>query len=476
MDEEDLLEPGKSLGDFLIEKRIGRGGMGVVYVGRQVSLERPVAIKVLGWKAASNETFIRRFSGEARAAAQIIHNNIVQIYSVGREDDVFYIAMEFVDGKSVREMINKTKAIPENLAIDIILQASLGLQKAHEKNIVHRDIKPDNLLINNYGEVKVTDFGLAIDLGEVRQDAGPRKPAGSPHYMSPEQALRGEASFSSDIYSLGATLYHMTTSIPPFTGNSPASILAKHVTDYPISPREINSNLSKGLCQLIQKMMEKKPEERFPNMAAVVEHLRLLREDQSRSPDSEEMHWFVEEKDASKRLRDTVAIVEVNKVLAQERDLDTLLLRVVHEITKAMNAERSTLYIYDPDNQEIWTKVAEGIESGMVLRLPLGKGIAGIVARDLKPELINDSYSDSRFNVEVDTMTGFKTRNMLCMPILGRQLELLGVLQVLNKIEGNFDHYDESLLSMLAVHVGLALEKSRYFCALRPGCKEARSY
>jgi len=471
--DEDELKEGTVLGDFQVQRRIGRGGMGIVYLGRQLSLDRAVAIKALKSKVAKNQKFIHRFTREAKTAAQIIHNNIVQIYYVGLENHTFFIAMEYVDGKSVRDLINEQRALPESLAVDILLQASLGLQKAHRLNVLHRDIKPDNLILNSLGEVKVADFGLALDLGESRRHVGPAKVEGSPHYLSPEQAMREEITFASDIYSLGATLYHMVTGEPPFTGNSPAAIIAKHVTDYPRSPREINPALSKALCQLVQKMMEKKPEDRLGNIGAVIDELRILSDDPMGRLEVSGAYWFMEERDDSKRLRDMMAVLEVNKVIAQEKDMDQLLLRIIHEITLAMNAERSTLYIYDPDKGQIWAKVAEGLEDQKIIRLPVGKGIAGAVARDLRTEVINNAYEDPRFNREVDDISGFRTRNMVCMPILGREAELLGVIQVLNKRDGDFTSYDESILSALATHVGLALENNMYFCLERPHCKIA---
>lgn len=470
-EKESELRRGMVLGDFVTEEKIGLGGIGIVYSGRQLSLDRPVALKVLRPSATHNEDFIRRLSREARTAAQIIHNNIVQIYYVGREKDVFFIAMEYVDGKSVRERIHEGKRICESEAIDIILQASEGLKKAHTQNILHRDIKPGNLLVNKHGEVKVADFGLALVLHEVRMEGGEKKVEGSPHYMSPE-ALRGELSFSSDIYALGATCYHMVTSKPPFTGNLPAAVMAKHVTDYPRSPREMDPSLSKGLCQLIQKMMAKRPEDRFASIEEVIQELRLLKEDGTRISERGRAHWFVEERDDASRFQEMMTIVEVNKAITREKNLGQMLLRIVHEISLAMNAERSSLYIYDPQKREIWAKVAEGIASNRVIHLPLGKGIAGTVAQSLKTEVINDVYGDPRFNREVDGWSGFRTRNMICMPILGTQLELLGVIQVLNKENGPFSHRDESLLSALAANVGLALENSRYFCVRRPECEE----
>jgi transcriptional regulator with GAF, ATPase, and Fis domain len=264
----------------------------------------------------------------------------------------------------------------------------------------------------------------------------------------------------------------MVTSKPPFTGNLPAAVMAKHVTDYPRSPREMDPRLSKGLCQLIQKMMAKRPEDRFASIEEVIQELRLLKADKTRIIDKGRAHWFIEERDDASRFQEMMTIVEVNKAITREKTLDKMLLRIVHEISLAMNAERSSLYLYDPHKQEIWAKVAEGIESDRVIHLPLGRGIAGTVAQSLKTEVINDVYGDPRFNREVDGWSGFKTRNMICMPILGTQLELLGVIQVLNKENGLFSRTDESLLSALAANVGLALENTKYFCIRRPECGE----
>jgi serine/threonine protein kinase len=200
---EEELPPGTRLGDFVVQHLIGRGGNGIVYLGRQISLDRAVAIKALRPGAAAYGRFVKRFSQEARTAAQIVHSNVVQIYFVGRKESTFFIAMEYVNGRSVRQLINETGGLEERRAIDLILQACKGLKRAHRMNVLHRDIKPDNLLVSREGEVKVADFGLALDLDDYRKQDPPRRVEGSPHYMSPEQAMRGEASFASDIYSLG---------------------------------------------------------------------------------------------------------------------------------------------------------------------------------------------------------------------------------------------------------------------------------
>jgi signal transduction protein with GAF and PtsI domain len=207
-------------------------------------------------------------------------------------------------------------------------------------------------------------------------------------------------------------------------------------------------------------------------MDDLIQDLHTVSENHKGSRVAKGEHWFIEEQDDAIRLKDLTTIFEINKVIGQEKDLDHLLLRVVHEITTAMNAERSTLYLYDEEKREIWAKVAEGLHENGLSRLPLGTGIAGIVAQELRTEVVNDPYVDPRFNKDVDARTGFRTRNMICMPILGREVELLGVIQVLNKKNGKFDYGDESKLSALAVYIGLTLENSLFFCSLRPKCEK----
>src|SRR5262245_25895277 len=210
---------GKTLGDFQVERMLGRGGMGEVYLARQISLNRPVALKVLRTDMLSNQTYLSRFDAEATAVARLNHPNIVHVYMLGCVAGVRFIAMEYVQGTNLREHLLKKGALELPLALSILRQAAVAIGAAGEIGLIHRDIKPENLLLTRKGQVKVADFGLCRD-----QDASkihltqPGVTMGTPQYMSPEQAQGHALDHRSDLYSLGVTAYHMLTGNPPFRG------------------------------------------------------------------------------------------------------------------------------------------------------------------------------------------------------------------------------------------------------------------
>src|SRR5262245_31582429 len=200
---------GKTLGDFQVERMLGRGGMGEVYLARQISLNRPVALKVLRTDMLSNPTYLGRFEAEATAVAKLNHPNIVHVYTLGCVDQVRFIAMEYVEGTNLREYIHKKGAIDLPLALSIMRQAGQAIGVAGEIGLIHRDIKPENLLLTRRGRVKVADFGLCRDMGAERVNVTQTGiTVGTPLYMSPEQAQGRMLDHRSDLYSLGVTFYH----------------------------------------------------------------------------------------------------------------------------------------------------------------------------------------------------------------------------------------------------------------------------
>jgi len=204
--------PGALLGDFVIEKEIGVGGMGSVFLAHQVSLDRDVAIKILLPNFAEDTSFIQVFINEARMAASLNHPNIVQAYAVNVLDGVFYFAMEFVDGMTLKQMIEKDGPMPADKVLEIASAMVSALSYAwQEKKLVHRDIKPDNIMINSQGQIKLADLGLARKITELNAD-GTSELYGTPQYIAPELLFGNPANEQSDIYSLGATLYHVLTS------------------------------------------------------------------------------------------------------------------------------------------------------------------------------------------------------------------------------------------------------------------------
>ncbi|TCP52458.1 serine/threonine-protein kinase [Tumebacillus sp. BK434] len=236
--------------------------MAVVYRALDTLLNRFVSIKVLHAQFSTDEEFVRRFRREAQAAASLSHPNVVNIYDVGMEGDEYYIVMEFVDGLTLKEVIQDRAPLPVQEAIDICKQICSALGHAHENNIVHRDIKPHNILIGKDGRVKVTDFGIAraITSNTITQDGSV---LGSVHYFSPEQARGGITDVKSDIYSLGVVLYEMLTGELPFSGETPISVALKHLQDHFVEPRQINPSLPQSVENIILKSLAKDPGVRY---------------------------------------------------------------------------------------------------------------------------------------------------------------------------------------------------------------------
>jgi serine/threonine-protein kinase len=270
---------GKKLKDFYVLRRLGRGAMAEVYLAQQLSLGRQVALKVLNSELARDPNCVRRFHHEARAAAALVHAGIVQVYEVGQEDGVHFIAQEYVAGRNLGEVVRSHGSLAPPLVLDILRQVAAALSKAASQGIVHRDIKPENIMVAaGTGEVKVADFGLARVQGEGGSNLTQvGVTMGTPLYMSPEQIEGREIDSRSDIYSLGVTAYHVLSGEPPFSGDSPLSVAVQHLNQ-PAAPLTVTSNSEAGssLARIIERMMAKKPADRFRDPAALLEELNAL--------------------------------------------------------------------------------------------------------------------------------------------------------------------------------------------------------
>jgi serine/threonine-protein kinase len=256
--------------------------MATVFLANQMSLDRPVAIKVLPKKFSDNARFIERFYKEGRAAAQLNHPNIVAAYDVGQAGEHHYFVMEYIDGPTIYDRLVKDKRVPESQAIKIITQVAKALQHAHARGFIHRDIKPKNIMINSQGVVKLADLGLAramSDKDAAKAEAG--RAYGTPYYISPEQ-IRGEIRIGpqADIYGLGATFYHMVTGRVPFEGKNPSAVMHQHLKSELIPPDHINPKISPGCAQVIEMMMVKDPAERYQNATDLLHDLELIAQGQ----------------------------------------------------------------------------------------------------------------------------------------------------------------------------------------------------
>lgn len=266
---------GKLLGGrYEIIEKIGTGGMATVYKAKCLVLKRFVAVKVLRDEFTTDEEFIKRFNVEAQAVASLTHPNIVSVYDVGHEGNLYYIVMELVKGKTLKEIIVEDGALGWKWSVKIAMQIASALETAHRNNIVHRDIKPHNIIITEDGVAKVTDFGIAKAVSNSTITAFGTT-IGSVHYFSPEHARGGFTDARSDLYSLGVVMYEMVTGRVPFDSDTPVSVALKHMQEEPIEPIKIKSELPQSVNDIIMKAMRKDANERYQSATEMIKDLEL---------------------------------------------------------------------------------------------------------------------------------------------------------------------------------------------------------
>ena len=248
-------------GRYRIQRKLGAGGMADVYLAEDQELGRRVAIKILNGRHANDDQFIERFRREAKNAAALNHPNIVSIYDRGNAEDTYYIAMEFLDGRTLKELIVGRGAAPINVAIEYARQILSALRFAHRHGIVHRDIKPHNVLVDGEGRVKVTDFGIARAGTSQMTETG--SIVGTAQYLSPEQARGGEVDPRSDLYSLGVVLYELLTGKTPFDGETPVEIAMKHLSNAPKPPSKLRPDIPPELDMVVLRALAKNPDDRY---------------------------------------------------------------------------------------------------------------------------------------------------------------------------------------------------------------------
>ncbi len=269
-----MIITGQKINDrYEIEKLIGEGGMANVYLATDTILDRKVAVKVLRGDLSGDEKFVRRFQREALSASSLSHPNIVEIYDVGEDDGNFYIVMEYIEGKTLKQLIKKRGVLTLPETIDIMLQLLDALASAHDSYIIHRDIKPQNIMIKESGLVKITDFGIAMALNSVELTQT-NSVMGSVHYLPPEQASGKGSTIRSDIYSLGILMFEMLTGKMPFKGDSAVEIALKHMKEPLPSVRELNPVVPQSIENIILKASAKNPKNRYRDVRQMAEDIK----------------------------------------------------------------------------------------------------------------------------------------------------------------------------------------------------------
>ena len=310
-----MLSKGQKINDrYEIIKTIGEGGMANVYLANDTILDRKVAIKVLRGDLSNDEKFIRRFKREALSVSNLSHPNIVEVYDVGEEDGNYYIVMEYIEGKTLKQLLQKRGALTLNEVIDIMTQLTDGLAHAHEAYIIHRDIKPQNIMIEDNGLVKITDFGIAMALNST-QLTQTNSVMGSVHYLPPEQANGKGSTVKSDIYSLGILMYELLTGSVPFKGDTAVEIALKHMKEKIPSIRKQNPTIPQSVENIVLKATAKNPKNRYDNVRDMYKDLQtaLQRDNEKR------LVYEYTEND----LEETKVIPQVTKEIKQVIDKPT---------------------------------------------------------------------------------------------------------------------------------------------------------
>ncbi|MHC4915543.1 MAG: serine/threonine-protein kinase, partial [Planctomycetota bacterium] len=269
--------PRQQIAGFELIKKLGEGGMGAVYLARQLSMDRLVALKVLRRKLARNREFVERFIREAQLAGRLDHVNIVHALNVGESDGFHYLAMEYVEGRTLSSLVAGGGRMDQEQALALVIQVARALDYAHRHGIIHRDVKPENVLVTAEGVAKLTDMGLAKHTGTESHVTQDGTMVGTPHYASPEQA-RGQADVDirADIYSLGGTLYRLVTGETPYSGPTAAVVMSKHLTEPVPRAADVNPEVSESLCRVIEKMMAKEPADRYATPEELIADLELV--------------------------------------------------------------------------------------------------------------------------------------------------------------------------------------------------------
>lgn len=320
----DMIKIGMMIGDrYEILEKIGTGGMSDVYKAKDHKLNRFVAVKVLKQEFSENANFVSKFRVEAQAAAGLMHPNIVNVYDVGEESGIYYIVMELVEGITLKKYIEKKARLSVKEAISIAIQVSMGIEAAHNNHIIHRDIKPQNIIISKEGKVKVTDFGIAK---AATSNTITSNVMGSVHYTSPEQARGGYSDEKSDIYSLGITMYEMLTGRVPFNGETTVAIAIKHIQEELPSPREYVPEIPISVEQIVCKCCQKSPDRRYQSMAELIVDLKqsLINPDEDFvkviDPDEEASTRMITDKDMAQIKRQSEKRDSMDEAMRLKKD------------------------------------------------------------------------------------------------------------------------------------------------------------
>ena len=318
-----MITKGQKINDrYEVIRSIGEGGMANVYLGYDTILDRNVAIKVLRGDLSNDEKFVRRFQREALSASSLAHPNIVEMYDVGEDDGVYYIVMEYVEGKTLKQLLKKRGTLTLSEAIDIMSQLTDGMAHAHDSYIIHRDLKPQNIMIKDDGQIKITDFGIAMALNST-QLTQTNSVMGSVHYLPPEQASGKGSTIKSDIYSMGIIFYELLSGSLPFRGDNAVEIALKHMREPLPSLREENSAIPQSIENIIRRSTAKNPKNRYESARSMHEDL-LTALDDERMDEAVYQYKYPENENEGRKIKkpveETTSEVNLDELEKEEKE------------------------------------------------------------------------------------------------------------------------------------------------------------
>lgn len=377
---------------YKLEEEVGVGGTAVVYKAMDTVLNRNVAVKVLKSELSDDDEFVAKFKREATSVASISDLNIVNIYDVGTDEKINYIVMEYIDGKTLKEVIRQEKQIDVKRLITIAIQITKALDCAHRNNIIHRDIKPHNIMVTKDGLVKVTDFGIAKASNSVTITST-NKVVGSAHYLSPEQAQGKQVDCRTDIYSFGIVLYEMITGKVPHDADTPVSVALKHIQEPVVPPKNLNQNIPDALNKLILKCLEKNPDDRYQNA-------RQLLNDLIRLKNNYKMDNFDETMNVNDDEDDYTRVMEPVKAKGLEKDLskNNNALKDDEDEEDIENDDHKSNKMNKKKKILAWSIIGVIILAGCVLFFALGAGFLGpsAVSKVKVPKIIGLKEGDAQ--------------------------------------------------------------------------------
>jgi len=438
-------------GRYRIEGVLGHGGMGVVYRARDIKLDQDIALKRIRPDRVSpqrRETLKR----EIILSRKVTHENVCRVFDLVELNGEEFVSMEYLPGRTLKEIEDEEKILPLGRGLAIAKKICRGLAAAHRIGILHRDLKPENVIVSQDETPRLMDFGIAVETRLYKGEKEDTVP-GTPQFLAPE-LLRGEApSVRTDIYAMGVLLYEMFTGQVPFDDPDTARLVRKVISEAPPKAETLRPDLPPELLGILDRAIAKDPAARFLDADALADAISAF--------EGKVLDRVLAEVSVTRaKMVKLMVILEANKALAATFDPTEVLRIILRTATSETDAERGTIFLREPGSDELASQILEG---GAIapIRLPVGRGIAGTVAKTGEIINITDAYKDSRFDSRTDLTSGFRTRTILAAPLRTPKGEIVGVVEILNKRNRVFTKEDEEFLAEVGTHSALAVENVR---------------